>query len=234
MRVKAIIIDDEKHVREGLLLLAQWKHHGIHTILEAEDGEEAKKLIMEHKPEIIFTDMRMPKLDGISLLKWLHSSNIHCKTIVVSGYDDFEYMRNAIYYKSFDYLLKPIRQERLQTALKKLQLSAPSEPFITIKDRDTTHKILLNDIIFLQADQKYTEVHLANDCYLTSDSLKDLETRFEHIFIRLHRSILINRKQLCGIEKNQEQLFALLKDSPQKLEISRRHQASIRQYLKDQ
>ncbi|MFL8936611.1 response regulator [Rossellomorea oryzaecorticis] len=119
MRVKAIIIDDEKHVREGLLLLAQWKHHGIHTILEAEDGEEAKKLIMEHKPEIIFTDMRMPKLDGISLLKWLHSSNIHCKTIVVSGYDDFEYMRNAIYYKSFDYLLKPIEPDVLNDTLEK-------------------------------------------------------------------------------------------------------------------
>jgi two-component system, response regulator YesN len=119
MRVKAIIIDDEKHVREGLLLLAQWKHHGIHTILEAEDGEEAKKLIMEHKPEIIFTDMRMPKLDGISLLKWLHSININSKTIVVSGYDDFEYMRNAIFYKSFDYLLKPIEPEVLNDSLEK-------------------------------------------------------------------------------------------------------------------
>ena len=97
--MKAIIIDDEKHVREGLLLLAEWDQYGIHTILEAEDGEQAKKLIDEHRPEIIFTDMRMPKLDGISLLKWLHSSNIKSKTIVVSGYDDFEYMRNAIFYK---------------------------------------------------------------------------------------------------------------------------------------
>jgi two-component system, response regulator YesN len=117
--MKAIIIDDEKHVREGLLLLADWDHFGIQTILEAEDGEQAKNLITEHRPEIIFTDMRMPKLDGINLLKWLNSSGIKSKTIVVSGYDDFEYMRNAIYYKSFDYILKPIEPEILNETLSK-------------------------------------------------------------------------------------------------------------------
>jgi two-component system, response regulator YesN len=117
--MKAIIIDDEKHVREGLLLLADWDQFGIQTILEAEDGEQAKTLINEHRPEIIFTDMRMPKLDGINLLKWLNSSGINSKTIVISGYDDFEYMRNAIYYKSFDYILKPIEPEILNETLGK-------------------------------------------------------------------------------------------------------------------
>ncbi|WP_421383964.1 response regulator transcription factor [Bacillus salacetis] len=117
--MKAIIIDDEKHVREGLILLADWEQHGIHTILEAEDGEEAIELIKEHRPEIIFTDMRMPRRDGISLLKWLHSCELHSKTIVVSGHDDYEYMRNALYYKSFDYILKPIEPELLNEALGK-------------------------------------------------------------------------------------------------------------------
>ncbi|WP_064091850.1 response regulator transcription factor [Rossellomorea aquimaris] len=117
--MKAIIIDDEKHVREGLLLLADWNKNGIHTILEAEDGDEAIELITEHRPEIIFTDMRMPKRDGINLLKWLHTSDIKSKTIVVSGYDDFEYMRNAIYYNSFDYILKPIEPEVLNETLEK-------------------------------------------------------------------------------------------------------------------
>lgn len=115
--LKAIIIDDEKHVREGLLLLAEWEKHGIDTVFEAEDGNEAIKLIAQHHPEIIFTDMRMPKRDGISLLKWIHSSDLLSKTIVVSGYDDFEYMRNAIYYKSFDYILKPIDPEILNETL---------------------------------------------------------------------------------------------------------------------
>lgn len=117
--MKAIIVDDEKHVREGLMLLADWSRFGIKTIMEAVDGNEAVKLITEHRPEIIFTDMRMPKRDGISLLKWIHSSDISSKTIVVSGYDDFEYMRNAICYKSFDYILKPIDPEILNETLER-------------------------------------------------------------------------------------------------------------------
>ncbi|MDF0727272.1 helix-turn-helix domain-containing protein [Cytobacillus sp. S13-E01] len=115
--MKTIIIDDEKHVREGLLLLADWNRFGINKIFEAEDGQEAIKLISKHKPEVIFTDMIMPKVDGVNLLKWIHSSNLNSKTIVVSGYDDFEYMRNAIFYNSFDYILKPIDPELLNETL---------------------------------------------------------------------------------------------------------------------
>ncbi|MEF7565239.1 response regulator [Bacillus infantis] len=117
--MKAIIIDDEKHVREGLLMLAEWEKHGISSIFEAEDGEEAIRLIGEVQPDIIFTDMNMPRCDGISLLKWIHGSQCQVKTIVVSGYDDYEYMRNAIYYKSFDYILKPIDPELLNETLKR-------------------------------------------------------------------------------------------------------------------
>ncbi|WP_078549640.1 response regulator transcription factor [Litchfieldia alkalitelluris] len=117
--MKAIIIDDEKHVREGLHLLAEWNRFGIDMIIEAEDGEEAVQLISEHQPEIIFTDMRMPKKDGIGLLKWISDSSLTSKTIVISGYDDFEYMRNAIYYKSFDYILKPIDPEILNETLER-------------------------------------------------------------------------------------------------------------------
>ncbi len=117
--MKAIIIDDEKHVREGLLFLAEWDKFGIETIIEAEDGEEAIRLIKEHQPDIIFTDMNMPKRDGISLLKWIYSANLTTKTIVISGYDNFEYMRNAIQYKSFDYILKPIDPDILNETLEK-------------------------------------------------------------------------------------------------------------------
>ncbi|OIJ22289.1 hypothetical protein BKP45_06515 [Anaerobacillus alkalidiazotrophicus] len=117
--MKAIIVDDEKHVREGLMLLADWENQGIKTIFEASDVEEAIEIISKHKPEIIFTDMNMPKRDGIDLLKWLHTSKLNCKTIVVSGYDDFHYMRNAIACGSFDYILKPIQEDILNETLAK-------------------------------------------------------------------------------------------------------------------
>ncbi|WP_332630408.1 response regulator transcription factor [Halalkalibacter flavus] len=115
--MKAIIVDDEKHVREGLMLLAEWDKFGIETIFEAADGEVAMKIISEHNPEIIFTDMNMPRCDGIDLLKWIHSSDFHSKTIVVSGYDDFKYTKNAITYGSFDYILKPINPNELNETL---------------------------------------------------------------------------------------------------------------------
>ncbi len=118
-RMKAIIIDDEKHVRDGLQLLADWKGNGIDTVYEAEDGDEAIRLIKEHRPEIIFTDMQMPKRDGISLLKWIAESELASITIVVSGYDDYTFMRNAIFYKSFDYILKPIDPDLLNETLER-------------------------------------------------------------------------------------------------------------------
>jgi YesN/AraC family two-component response regulator len=121
--MKAIIVDDEKHVREGLLLLAEWERFEIKTILEAADGNEAMDLITKHHPEIIFTDMNMPRCDGIDLLKWIHTSNPNAMTIVVSGYDDFKYTKHAITYGSFDYILKPINpmelNETLERAVKK-------------------------------------------------------------------------------------------------------------------
>ncbi|RBW69113.1 response regulator [Bacillus taeanensis] len=117
--MKAIIVDDEKHVREGLLLLGDFESYGIETIYEAENGDQAIELILQHRPEFIFTDMRMPKKDGIELLKWIQEADLHSKTIVISGYDDFQYMRSALFYGSFDYILKPIDPDVLHQTLEK-------------------------------------------------------------------------------------------------------------------
>jgi two-component system, response regulator YesN len=169
--MKAIIIDDEKHVRDGLLLLGEWDKHGIETILEAEDGNEAIKLISEHRPAIIFTDMRMPKRDGISLLKWIHGSDLLSKTIVVSGYDDFDYMRNAIYYKSFDYILKPIDpeilNETLDRAVKEWNDEKLSRVIIqngdSLKQDNVTQNEEMNN---MQKIEEYLRIHFQEDINL--------------------------------------------------------------------
>ncbi|KMK77480.1 response regulator [Alkalihalobacillus pseudalcaliphilus] len=115
--MKALIIDDEKHVREGLLLLAEWSRFNINHVYEATNGLEAQAIINEEQPDIIFTDMRMPTCNGVELLKWLSENKVVAKTIVISGYDDFSYTKNAIKYGSFDYLLKPIQREELNETL---------------------------------------------------------------------------------------------------------------------
>lgn len=115
--MKALIVDDEKHVREGIKLLADWERNEITEIYEASNGEDAIQMIQSLNPEIIFSDMKMPKVDGTQLLQWMNEHYTEGKTIVVTGYDDYHYMRKALHYGSSDYLLKPINPEMLNDTL---------------------------------------------------------------------------------------------------------------------
>ncbi|AWB43251.1 DNA-binding response regulator [Paenibacillus sp. CAA11] len=115
--MKALIVDDEKHVREAIRLLAAWEQHGIHQILEASDGEEALAVIRQHNPQIVLTDMRMPRSDGKELIAWLSESAPQIKVIVISGYDDFDLVRHTLRYGGMDYILKPVEETALNEAL---------------------------------------------------------------------------------------------------------------------
>lgn len=118
--MKALIVDDERHVREGIKLLADWSGNEITDIYEASNGEDAIQIIESVNPEIIFSDMKMPKVDGTQLLKWMDEHYAQGKTIVVTGYDDYHYMRKAMHYGSSDYLLKPINPEMLNDTLRRV------------------------------------------------------------------------------------------------------------------
>ncbi len=71
--MKVLLVDDEKHVRDAIRLLVNWKQYGIETILEAQDGESAIEIVSSDHPEIIMTDMMMPIMNGVKLLEWLHT-----------------------------------------------------------------------------------------------------------------------------------------------------------------
>ncbi|GGF89206.1 hypothetical protein GCM10010912_37930 [Paenibacillus albidus] len=111
--MKVLIVDDEKHVREAVRYFVPWEKHGIKDIYEATNGQEAIAIILEQQPAIVFTDMRMPLVDGAELLEWLHGHAPHTKTIVISGYQDFNYVKPAIVYGGMDYLLKPLNSRQL-------------------------------------------------------------------------------------------------------------------------
>ncbi|MGO4538655.1 response regulator [Paenibacillus sp. 2TAB19] len=115
--MKALIIDDEKHVREAIRLLVPWDSFEIGTLLEAQDGQSAIELIEKEKPEIIFTDMMMPNMDGTKLLEWAAKHAPASKIIVISGHDDFSFVRTTVKYGGIDYILKPIDAEQLTAAL---------------------------------------------------------------------------------------------------------------------
>jgi len=114
--MKVLIVDDEKHVREAIRYFVPWQEHGVSEIYEAKNGQEAIDIIMEQRPAVIFTDMRMPLVDGAELLEWLHTHSPRSKTIVISGYQDFSYVKPAIVYGGTDYLLKPLNSKQLVAA----------------------------------------------------------------------------------------------------------------------
>jgi two-component system response regulator YesN len=116
---KVVIIDDEPWSREVVKALGAWDSLMLEVIGEAEDGNVGLKQIEELEPDIVVTDMRMPGLDGVGLLQELNERFPSLKIIVMSGYDDFVYLKQAIRSRAVDYLLKPIDPDELNGSLAK-------------------------------------------------------------------------------------------------------------------
>src|SRR4051812_41011417 len=117
--IKTLLVDDEKWTRETIKQFGKWQDYGIEAIEEAADGQEGLKLIEQWSPDIVITDMKMPGVDGMELLRIVAERFPQIKLIVASGYDDFHYMRQAIRSKANEYLLKPINADELNQTLEK-------------------------------------------------------------------------------------------------------------------
>ncbi len=114
-----LIIDDEEPLREAIRILGDWTGLGIDQVLEATDGQMGLAMLAEHKVDLAIVDMKMPELNGMELLRIIEREYPDLLTIVISGYDDFEYTRQAIRSKVVDYLLKPVNRGELNQALSK-------------------------------------------------------------------------------------------------------------------
>jgi Response regulator containing CheY-like receiver domain and AraC-type DNA-binding domain len=117
--LKVLIIDDEIWTRKTVRAFGDWDRHKITTIDEACDGIEGLRLIKENNPQIVITDMNMPGLGGVDLLRMLNEDFPNIKLIVISGYNDFEFTKQAIKSKAIDYILKPIDKQELNAAIGK-------------------------------------------------------------------------------------------------------------------
>lgn len=116
-KFKAVIIDDEPWTREVVKSLGHWDELSVEVIGEASDGEFGLELIRRMQPDIILTDVRMPHLNGIDLVALLRREGSDAQVLMISGYDDYEYIRSAFLLGVSDYLLKPIKEEELNTQL---------------------------------------------------------------------------------------------------------------------
>lgn len=115
---KLLYVDDEVIMREGIQEIIDWKCNGIELVGVAEDGNEAAEIALRERPDIVITDILMPFMDGIELVKKLREIQPLVKIIILSGYDEFDYAQQAIQYKVSSYLLKPVVPDKLMEIVK--------------------------------------------------------------------------------------------------------------------
>lgn len=114
-----LIVDDERIAREGLRDLIDWSSLGLCVGFCATNGEQALEWMRKNQVDIVITDIKMPKMDGLELLCHMSEQGINATTIILSGFNDFRYAQKAIQYGVLHYLLKPIHMEELLEVLKK-------------------------------------------------------------------------------------------------------------------
>jgi two-component system response regulator AlgR len=244
--LKILIADDEAPARNRMRdLLCDIED--IEIVGEAKNGKEAIDLAESCKPDVMLLDIRMPVMDGIEAAQ--HAQKLAHKPHIIFTTAFDAYAIKAFDLNAIDYLLKPIRQERLQTAINKAHALQPtqlaslkslqdlqkkSRTHLSIHERGRVMLVPIESIIYLRAELKYITVRTAEREYLIEESLTHLEAEFSERFIRLHRNCLVAPQFITGYEKrlsndNEQQWVALLKNIPETIAISRRQQHLVRQ-----
>ena len=122
-KLKVLLVDDEVKIREGFKRLFDWEEHDLEVIGEASDGLEALSKIDEYKPNIVVVDINIPIMNGLKVIEMSKVRHPNTAFIIVSGYDDFNYCKQALKLQIADYLLKPVDYEEFGTVIDNLRIS---------------------------------------------------------------------------------------------------------------
>ncbi len=136
--IKVFLVEDEMVIRRGIKNSIDWEKEGYIFCGEASDGELAYPMIIKEKPDILITDIRMPFMDGLELCKLVKKELPDIKILILSGYDEFDYAKEAIRLGVTEYLLKPISSGKLLEALNGVSESIRREK----EDKDLVHKYM--------------------------------------------------------------------------------------------
>lgn len=114
---RVLVVDDEKEIRNGLVSQFPWDELGVEEIYAADDGDTALQLVAERNPDLVVTDIRMPRVSGLELVQQLNRDRFEGKVIIISGYEDFQYAKQVMRCGVSDYLLKPLNLDELMQAV---------------------------------------------------------------------------------------------------------------------
>ena len=243
--LRVAIVDDEPLAR-GILREMLAAHPDIEIAAECANGFEAVKAVAEVKPDLVFLDIQMPKLDGFDVLELVGRET---PVVFVTAYDEFALKAFDVH--AVDYLLKPFGAERLADALSRARTRVASrevpavQPLlaaaraersplqrILIRDRADVHVIPVGKIDFLESQDDYVAVNAGGRTYLKEQTLSELEALLDRAaFVRIHRRYILNLSRLARLELAvTDSRIAILTDGTQ-LPVSRSGYARLRELL---
>ena len=245
--LRVIIVDDEAPARARLRDLLGECGSELPLVVagEAASGPAALELLSQAAADVVLLDIRMPEMDRIEVAQHLQQIEHPPAVVFATAYDD--YAIRAFELHAVDYLLKPIRLERLKAALARAR-AAPLRPealrelaraprtHLSAQERGRIHLIPVTDVIYLKAELKYVSVRTAAREYLIEESLTRLEQEFGARFVRVHRNCLVARAAVRGFERSEEGGEAhwevVLTGVDERIALSRRQQHVVREFGK--
>ena len=243
-QLKILVVDDEALARSRLrTLLADCTSPPAVVAAEAADAVQAMSALQHDSFDAILLDIRMPGADGIALARNIAALPRPPSVVFVTAHS--EHAVQAFDLEAIDYLTKPVRLERLQQALQKVerltQSAQPPQPEIAeetliIQDRGRTERVPLAEVLYLKAELKYITVRTARRSYILDGSLSELEERHPGHFMRIHRNALIARRAVRALEKHfdpeeGEGWAVRLNGIDEVLAVSRRQLGAVREAI---
>ncbi|MCF7984550.1 MAG: LytTR family DNA-binding domain-containing protein [Thiohalocapsa sp.] len=241
--MRILLVDDEAPARRRLRRMIEELNDGHEVVGESAGGEHVVSKCMESEADLVLLDVRMPGPDGLELAGALAKLDPPPAVVLVTAYP--EYAVDAFERSVADYLVKPVRRERLEAALRRLPVTTRPQR-VAAEDNGNRHRrhlsahyrggvqtVAVEEVFYLLAEQKYVTVRHPGGRMLIDESLKALEEEFPDRFMRIHRNALVASGRLIGLEKGIEGAsVAVLDGCDERLPVSRRHLPDVRRFLR--
>jgi two-component system, LytTR family, response regulator AlgR len=243
-RLRVLLVDDEALARFRLrTLLADCAAPGADVLAEAANAVQAMAALQREAFDLVLLDIHMPGADGVTLARSITALPAAPAVVFVTAHA--EHAVQAFELSAIDYLTKPVRLERLQQALQKVERLVPVKPAakpdfleetLIIQDRGRTERVPLGEVLYLKAELKYITVRTATRSYVLDGSLGELEEKYAQQFMRIHRNALISRRAVRSLEKHfdpeeGEGWAVRLNGISELLAVSRRQLSAVREAI---